>query len=96
MSDGLLAYYTFDESDCSDEMGAYPAVPVGPVSFGAEYGVQGQGAYFVQDNSYCKAGKFIDATQAQTDGWDSTVKDNKEVPCKYQKEPPAFGHPRME
>ena len=49
----------------------------------------------VVDNSYCKAGKFIDATQAQTDGWDSTVKDNKEVPCKYQKEPPAFGHPRM-
>ena len=50
----------------------------------------------VVDNSYCKAGKFIDATQAQTDGWDSTVKDNKEVPCKYQKEPPAFGHPRIE
>jgi len=50
----------------------------------------------VVDNSYCKSAKFIDATQASTDSWDSTVKNNAEIKCKYDKEPPAFGNPRLQ
>ena len=49
----------------------------------------------VISNTYCKSTKFIDATQASTDSWDSTVKNNVEVKCKYDKEPPAFGNPRL-
>jgi hypothetical protein len=50
----------------------------------------------VESNTYCKATKFIDASQSDTDSWDSIVKDNTEVPCKYTKEPPPFGSPRLQ
>ena len=42
-----------------------------------------------------QAGKFIDASQKDTDSWDSVVAQNVEVPCRYDKEPPAVGSPRM-
>ena len=42
-----------------------------------------------------QAGKFIDASQKDTDSWDSVVAQNVEVPCRYDKEPPAVGSPRL-
>lgn len=50
----------------------------------------------VESNTYCNATHFIDAKQSDTDSWDSVVKDNTEVPCIYDKEPPAVGNPRLQ
>jgi hypothetical protein len=56
--------------------------------------VAGKGAVpchnYAGHNSYCKVGKFIDATTAQTTSWSSLVEANAEVPCRFSSEPPAL------
>jgi hypothetical protein len=36
----------------------------------------------VVDNTYCKSGKFIDASGQATNAWNAVVRNNREVPCR--------------
>ena len=44
----------------------------------------------VEDNTYCRCGKFLDASLKDVASWGSVIQNNTEVPCRFSSEPPAF------